>query len=403
MMGKEKPLIRLLHLADFHINAPFLREDEHIRKGLKEGLSLAFSSMMKQALTLDVDAVIFAGDMFDAPPKSLAIQSMMVKWMHQLSEKGIAIYYISGNHDFGKVMDVPEGVHYAHDGQTNVIDAMSKSGEKYRVVMTGHEAKKVDENRLVNWPDKKDDVYTIGVGHCAVSGIYASEREQGYMPVALRELEGLHYDYIALGHIHQQQKVGNSGRIYYAGNGMGLDRTELGKKGGLLVTLEGSDINVTPLYANTIERKSITVDVSLMEDTDSLLELLKKEKLSSNDYVYVTLTGQSKLYHSLADRVSIQTLTQFLVSQLHVFHLRLDGRQVLPKIDLGPLKEENTVLAIGLKLLDDDACMEKFMAMSTMIDRYPNPQMRRQYILSLMETMPLQWVSGFIGGESDND
>ena len=47
-----------------------------------------------------------------------------------------------------------------------------------------------------------------------------------YMPTRIEDLESLNYDYIALGHVHIRQQLGNE-NIYYSGNPQGFKFKEI--------------------------------------------------------------------------------------------------------------------------------------------------------------------------------
>ena len=103
--------MRFLHTADWHLGKLFgqryMTEDQ--RYVLEELIALAVDE--------DVQAVVIAGDVYDrAVPPAEAV-ALFDEVLARLVEKGIAVFYIAGNHDsaarldFGRELLAASGVY----------------------------------------------------------------------------------------------------------------------------------------------------------------------------------------------------------------------------------------------------------------------------------------------------
>ena len=59
--------LRLLHLADLHLDTPVGGRTQEVRSRVRTALHQAFQRGVEAALELEVDAFLVAGDAFDDP------------------------------------------------------------------------------------------------------------------------------------------------------------------------------------------------------------------------------------------------------------------------------------------------------------------------------------------------
>ena len=96
------PKVRFIHTADLHLDTPFKglsRMNSDLSKRLKDATFRSFRKIIDLCSDKKVDFLIISGDIFDSENKSLAAQLRFVTELKSLSEKGIPVYFICGNHD----------------------------------------------------------------------------------------------------------------------------------------------------------------------------------------------------------------------------------------------------------------------------------------------------------------
>ena len=95
--------MKFLHLADLHlgkrVNGFDLLEDQ--RYILEQILALCDSNK--------VDAVVLAGDIYDAPVPPAAACTLLDWFLTQLAARRIAVLAVSGNHDSAERLDYAAG------------------------------------------------------------------------------------------------------------------------------------------------------------------------------------------------------------------------------------------------------------------------------------------------------
>ena len=108
---------RFIHCSDLHIDSPFKGfsaiQPEWAQR-LHEAPLKSFLNIVDLAVSEQVDAVIIAGDVFDAEDKSLSAQFKFRGGLQTLSDHGIPVFIVHGNHDplnsWSTTLDWPEGV-----------------------------------------------------------------------------------------------------------------------------------------------------------------------------------------------------------------------------------------------------------------------------------------------------
>ena len=274
-------MIRVLHFADLHLGV-----ENYGRLDPATGVSSrvadflrAFDALVDHALSENVDLVLFAGDAFRTRTPSPTYQREFARRIRRLAvEAGIPTFLLVGNHD------LPHAAGHAHSveifqtlGVENVHVArkprVMRIGTRHgplqivalpwivrSAIMTREEYKNRSleeinelmlrrleelllkgEESLVNQLDP--DLPTILAAHGTVQGaVYGSERSVMLGSDLILPTSLIHhpaFDYVALGHIHKHQAIGEHPPAVYAGS---LERIDFGEekeaKGFVMVELE---------------------------------------------------------------------------------------------------------------------------------------------------------------------
>lgn len=312
--------MRFLHISDLHIgkvvNDFSMLEDQRFILEQIAGMAAANK----------VDAVVIAGDIYDrAIPTGDAV-ALLDAFLNQLHKQGIQTIMISGNHDsperisFGENLLRPQGVHIAGTKKESLTrvefetegyktdfvllpfckpaqlgvrttqeaaalllerywqeekelqgeKSWQKDGQKNRVLVTHFFV--TDQGRE---PELSDSETTIHVG--------------GLDNVDASLMEG--FDYVALGHIHKSQQIGDR-PIWYAGSPLKYSFGELGQtKNALLVTLGETglqEIKRLPLRPMRELRRVKGTLKEILEDPD-------EGEVKRSDYIQAVLTDKGEL------------------------------------------------------------------------------------------------------------
>jgi DNA repair protein SbcD/Mre11 len=313
--------MRILHTSDWHVGRKIRgrdRSEEH-RAVLDEVVSIAADNA--------VDLTVVAGDLFDTGSPTAVAEEIVWKALIDLSRVA-PVVVVAGNHDNAARIDAvaplldmgnvtalglprrPDdgGVVELDDvgARVALLPFVSSRGIVKAEQIMGNDP---DENaaayqdrlgRLVASLVEGMDADTVNilVSHLTVYGatMGGGEREAhifGYaVPAAV--FPG-HLSYVALGHLHRQQRVPHAGAVWYSGSPLQLDFGEVDdRKGVLLVDAEpGKPARVTEIPL-TQGRRLITV-------RGSLEEVLAAADRLAGAYVKVVLTESARV--GLADEV----------------------------------------------------------------------------------------------------
>lgn len=311
--------MRFLHISDLHIGKvvndfPMIEDQQFI---LHQIVGIAKENR--------ADAVIIAGDVYDRAIPSGDAVTVFDHFLTELSVSGIQVLLVSGNHDsperlsFGKQFFERQGVHIGGMWEDDPVTVefrepepgslrkmivtqfvllpflkpsqmeVSTSEEAVRKALAGYwekekRAGKGKKNRVLvthffvtdsgREPELSDSETTVHVG--------------GLDNVDVSAFAG--FDYIALGHIHKPQRIGES-PAWYAGSPLKYSFGETGQeKCAMLVCMGKSGLEEV--------RKIILRPLREMRKVSgSLKELMEQGQadLGKQDYIQAILSDQGEL------------------------------------------------------------------------------------------------------------
>jgi exonuclease SbcD len=101
------------------------------------------------------------------------------------------------------------------------------------------------------------------------------------------------FDYVALGHLHKAQKVGNN-NVYYSGSILKYSESEINYHNGAnMIEITKNGINVS-----TIEFKTLHQMQSIC---DTFENIMGQAYAASEDYIYITLKNKIVISNAMAD------------------------------------------------------------------------------------------------------
>lgn len=263
--------MRLLHTADWHLGRSF------------HGASLMAAQarwtdwLVATAGEAEVDAILISGDLYDRALPPVDAVKLADEALARLVEVAPVIL-ISGNHDsstrlgFGAGMLAGAGLHVLTDitrvGTPVVLAGTAFYGIPYLEPDVARPVFEVEDRGHAPVLDAamariRADLRTRPAGtrsvvlaHAFVAGGEASESERdlavgGAASVPASVFAGV--DYVALGHLHAPQRVGEAGR--YAGSPIAFSFSEARHRKSVAVVDVGAGAPVVELVACPVERE----------------------------------------------------------------------------------------------------------------------------------------------------
>ena len=305
--------MKLIHLSDLHLGK---RVNEF---SMIEDQKYILNQILGIIDEEQPDGILLAGDLYDRPVPSAEAVQLLDSFLTRLAKRKIPVYAISGNHDsaeriaFGSHIMSSSGICMSpvYDGKTAKYCLMDNYGEVWihllpfirpavvRHVFAGEEG--AEEIRTyqeavqaaVEHMDLDTEKRNVLVAHQFVVGAMSCDSEEITVG-GIDQIEGAvfrDFDYVALGHIHSPQNVGND-RIRYCGTPLKYSFSEAGQQKSVTVvelgekgTLEVREIQLKPFR-----------DMRKLKGTYmAITSLSNYQDTNTEDYVQITLTDEEDI------------------------------------------------------------------------------------------------------------
>lgn len=254
--------LKVAHAADLHLGSPFARLPEHVSTRLKDEQRAYLTRLVDRCLAEEVDLLLLAGDVFDRPDVNNI-------WINRLAEAlakldPIDVYIVPGNHD----PYYPDSVWDRGQWSSNVHifkEANTLHHERLGLDISAfpftglREHAPLDDAHLTLSEDPAD--FRLLLLHAEL--IAGQQSQSAYNPISRNHPSFQHFDYVALGHIHQTDSIhlNNDRRtvIRYSGCPQGRGFDELGEKGFWIERLSRG-LDASGRYVTTHESDFYTLD-----------------------------------------------------------------------------------------------------------------------------------------------
>ncbi|MFS0711816.1 metallophosphoesterase family protein [Brevundimonas phoenicis] len=253
---------RFLHAADIHLDSPLhgLSRYEGLPEAEIRGATrAAFDNLVRLAINEAVNFVVLAGDLFDGDWKDMGTGLYFARAMGELHLADIPVFLLAGNHDAASVISRsipwPPNVRVfdARRPQTHRLDDL-----KVAVHGQSFSTPAVTDNLVLAYPDRLEHHFNVGMLHTALAG---RSGHAPYAPCSLDDLKAKHYDYWALGHVHEFERVCEAPHVIFPGNLQGRTIREAGPKGVVLVSVRDGAVEAVDRVALDVLRwAAVTVD-----------------------------------------------------------------------------------------------------------------------------------------------
>ena len=268
-------MVKFLHAADLHLDSPLVglsRYPGAPAAQLRHATRQALENLVDLAISETVAFVLLAGDLYDGDWRDYHTGLFLAHQMSRLREAGIAVFILAGNHDaqsqITKVLKLPENVTRFPTRQAATF-FMEHIG--VAVHGQGFAAPAVTKDLAAGYPPAVPDLFNIGMLHTSLTG---RQHHAPYAPCSLTGLLTKHYDYWALGHVHQRETLHQDPWVVFPGNLQGRHIRETGSKGATLVTVQDGQVAAVEHVPLDVVRWSLCrVDVTGLESAVDVLDL----------------------------------------------------------------------------------------------------------------------------------
>ncbi|MDR2793839.1 MAG: exonuclease SbcCD subunit D [Treponema sp.] len=322
--------MKLLHTADLHLGKVL---HEH---ALIEDQRHIFRILLAILKDLSFNALVIAGDVYDRSIPSPDAVRLFGPFLGQLKKEypALEVFLISGNHDsasrlgFGRELFDELGVHVVTDPEdafkpivvtarqektaffmlpfltAGSLKSVLTHGEgqepaplRAQSLLAKEAAARLEKARREAVENGADN--TALIAHLFMTGGLSSKSERVFLGNAESVDSALFsgFDYIALGHLHKFQKIGE--KAFYSGSPLAYSFSEAAhEKVFLAVTLEkGKAPHVEPLPITPLRKMT-----RLKGDFASFLQedMADEIKASASDYLEIILTNPNLIENPLS-------------------------------------------------------------------------------------------------------
>ena len=411
--------MKVLHTSDWHLGQNFYGKSRAVEH------QHFLNWLLSQVDTRQIDLVIVAGDIFDTGTPPSYAREMYFNFVVELHKHGCQLLIIAGNHDSVAVLSEakqvlkPLGCHVvsqANQADDDMVFAINNRGGEPAAVIcalpyirprdvlvskAGQSSQEKQQDlqqaitaryaglyeRAQQLADElatdKQTLPIIGTGHLTVVGAKTTESVRdlyiGTLDAYPAKLMPA-FDYLALGHIHQPQKIAKTEHIRYCGSPIALSFDEAKQtktvllahfEQGRLTQVESISIPVYQRLAMVkTDLANLVADVAAELEQQSQAASLERSKspeqatttwldieLSASDYLSDL---QNRLNQLLADfsveillvrrskqarKAMTQTSSKLVLSELsleEVFSSKLDELELETEPSSEPPSEQNT-------------------------------------------------------------
>ena len=304
--------MRILHFADLHLGVENYNAGINPETGLSTRLHdflNALDEVVEYALNHEVDLVLFCGDAYKSREPSQTHQREFARRIWKLSSHGVAVLLLTGNHDLPnaigrattveifKTLSIPNVV-VANTLGTHKIGTRNGTIQivalpwARRSALLSHESTKNLSSEEVN--EKLESTLTellereiagldpeipaILAAHVTLANAkYGSERSMimgNDYKLLQSNVANSKFDYIALGHIHKKQVLGQNPPVVYAGSLQRIDFSEEDDEKGFFIVDIDRDRKVNFEFVPVKARRFVTIKVEIGEQEASPTEMV---------------------------------------------------------------------------------------------------------------------------------
>lgn len=267
--------MKFLHLADCHLDAPFVELGQAQNKSnlRRNELLKTFSKVMEIAKSKVVDIVLISGDLFEQK----YVDKSTIKSINNIfiQMPNIKIFISPGNHD----PFIHNSYYNTFNWAQNVFIFKGVFEKVYlphlnaNVWGVGFNDFYINKCLVKDIDEAEKDKVNILITHGTLDICAGDER---YHPLALSYISSIGFDYCALGHIHKRT-IDEKNNIYYPGSPEPLGFDEPGQHGVIFGQVNKGFKNINFIPTATREYISLDIDISGISVLEDIVKEIKRE------------------------------------------------------------------------------------------------------------------------------
>lgn len=211
-------MLKVIHAADFHLDSPFSLEDASSAALRREQLRETFRRLIRYISEVNADLVLIAGDLFDRKFVTKNTVELVVNSFASLPNTRFII--TPGNHDYYAPDSIwtktvfPENVTIFKTEKLAKVTFDDINGHKVAVYGYAFTSISMSYCPFTEKMAEDPDAINILVAHGNMLQKNAED-----CPITLADIRSTNFDYIALGHIHNQHEIICDGEQWYGYSG----------------------------------------------------------------------------------------------------------------------------------------------------------------------------------------
>lgn len=341
--------VKILHTSDWHVGRRIRGRDR------SEEHQAVLEELIEIAVSAEVDLTVVAGDLFDASSPTALSEEIVWRALLDLAEMS-PVVVVAGNHDSAARLDavapllemgrvtVVGAPRSSHDGGTMELEDVGVKLALLPFVSQRGIVKAEDimgsdpdqhaglfEDRLRRiveslTRDMTAETVNVLVSHLTVYGALAGggERQAHIFGYAIpSSLFPGHLSYVALGHLHRQQKMPHSSAVWYSGSPLQLDFGEVSDQKGVLL------VEASPGLPAKVTAVPLSEGRRLKTIRGTLDEVLAHSDDMANAYVKVVLVEKARVGLSDEVRAAIPEVVEVVLESTEPVKREPESRQKL--------------------------------------------------------------------------
>ncbi|MFT4664021.1 MAG: exonuclease SbcD [Polaribacter sp.] len=349
----------ILHFSDTHLGYNELDRVTANGVNLREqDFYDSFTQVIDEAIERRPDVVIHSGDFFHRPSPANRPMIVALEQVQRLSNEGIPIVIIAGNHETPRTI-YTSPILQAFRAIKGVYPIFNQSYEQIEIGdLFVHGLPHINDGKvLLEEMDRMKAVpgkLNIMMLHTSIGKEYLME-EYGEQLYPKERMDVLNeFDYVALGHWHNFQKVSKLTNGWYSGSTERMSDTEAGKeKGYCMLNLEKGKV-CPPEFIPIKTRNWFRLDIKDCHEKE--VEAIEEELVAYTEnnvltegllnlYLHDIKTTQSiilsnrKVYELMPEAVHIQVKRTFM-TELNQFDYQQQEHESLEKQMTSFISEE---------------------------------------------------------------
>lgn len=275
-------MMKILHTADWHIDAPLREFTDEQRRQLRSAALALPGQIADLCLREGCDICLIAGDIFDGPYTREGYEAVY----RALERMEIPVFIAPGNHDPYRDKSIwireqwPENVYLFRSPEISAYTIKELDCRVYGAAFVSSECPGLLEDFRAECGER----HALMVLHGD-----PTNPASPYNPITAAQVREAGLDYVALGHIHAPGRFdAGAGMCAWPGCAMGRGFDETGTKGVLIAQLdEGLSVRFLPLNVPRFFDHSIAAGDDPADAVSSLLP-----PGGSRDHFRIHLTGE---------------------------------------------------------------------------------------------------------------